>query len=252
MHFTRPPRPLHMHPHCLLLRPICSYVSDFSISPRSRLLDDCPLSMAPKRQQPSSQQDIPPAKRHKKFTPDTFYDRLSKIQLTRRALRELDRRNAHLKPQPLPTVQPICSDTDLGQFARHGGPDLSSLRGVWATLAPKNELMNTDNMDSSDRAVCSELYLAAGLRTLLRHKPPSLPDPGLPTPFSSRILSKATYTPMGTPLPTTCPMPNRPTSTRSDADWQRLGHPCHLHAVTHRKLTISNGPTPCVSRSPQS
>ncbi|ROW07129.1 hypothetical protein VPNG_07370 [Cytospora leucostoma] len=96
--------------------------------------------MALKRQQPSNHKDSPPAKRPRNFKPDTFYDRLSKIHLTHRALREFNRRNAHLQPQSLPTAQPIWSDTDLGQFARHGGPDLSSLRGCRASSMPRRSV----------------------------------------------------------------------------------------------------------------
>ncbi|KAI0399450.1 hypothetical protein F4802DRAFT_37074 [Xylaria palmicola] len=62
------------------------------------------------------------------FSPG-FWDHLSKVWLTPRALRELDRRN---NPQPLPT-EPSAPTSgysiDLARFARHGGPDLHHLRG---------------------------------------------------------------------------------------------------------------------------
>ena len=93
--------------------------------------------------------------------PPAFWDNLSKISLTKRALEELDRRNtqaalnsrpphprshrsitrrvpAELKKssQPLtPVVKYLCHCgtrdlENIKQIARHGGPDLSDIRGV--------------------------------------------------------------------------------------------------------------------------
>ncbi|OAA34875.1 hypothetical protein NOR_08261 [Metarhizium rileyi] len=77
-------------------------------------------------------QGNPPAKKTKttrdnNFSP-TFWDKLSKVWLTPRALRELDRRN---NSHPLlQSVQPLVGTlTELTRFARHGGPDLNHLRG---------------------------------------------------------------------------------------------------------------------------
>ncbi|KAI1746445.1 hypothetical protein F4782DRAFT_524470 [Xylaria castorea] len=64
--------------------------------------------------------------------PPEFWDRLSKIQLTRRALEELDRRTKTKRSPPSPRLAPACTTTtprDLVRFARHGGPDLCDLRG---------------------------------------------------------------------------------------------------------------------------
>jgi hypothetical protein len=60
--------------------------------------------------------------------PPQFWDNLSKVWLTRRALRELDRRNG-TQPPPGPAT-PAVYTTDRARFARHGGPDLRHLRGV--------------------------------------------------------------------------------------------------------------------------
>jgi hypothetical protein len=60
--------------------------------------------------------------------PPEFWDNLSKVWLTRRALRELDRRNS-AQPAPRPAA-PAVSTTDLARFARHGGLALRCLRGV--------------------------------------------------------------------------------------------------------------------------
>ena len=72
----------------------------------------------------------------------TIYDQLSNIKLTRRALKEFDRRN-NLSAKPLTPTAPAlvedptenlptrCGETsiELQRFARTGGPDLSDLKG---------------------------------------------------------------------------------------------------------------------------
>ncbi|KAK3304811.1 uncharacterized protein B0T15DRAFT_363760, partial [Chaetomium strumarium] len=60
--------------------------------------------------------------------PPEFWDNLSKVPLTRRALRELDRRNS-TQPALGPAVPAVCT-AYLARFARHGGPDLRHLRAV--------------------------------------------------------------------------------------------------------------------------
>lgn len=91
------------------------------------------------------------------FPPPAFWDSLSKIWLTKGALKELDRRNTQPVSNPpspcqrayrpvtrrfFTTLKPTqsvydflhsCTPRtlkDLKKFARHGGPDLSDLRGV--------------------------------------------------------------------------------------------------------------------------
>ncbi|KAI1271437.1 hypothetical protein F5Y07DRAFT_404413 [Xylaria sp. FL0933] len=61
------------------------------------------------------------------FSPE-FWDNLSKVWLTPRALRELDRRNS-IRPATEPTTSEDIYSKDLTRFARHGGPDLRHLRG---------------------------------------------------------------------------------------------------------------------------
>ncbi|EFX06348.1 hypothetical protein CMQ_6669 [Grosmannia clavigera kw1407] len=61
--------------------------------------------------------------------PPTFWDSLSRVPLTRRALGELDRRNS-IRGAPGP-AELTASTADLVRFARHGGADLRHLRGVW-------------------------------------------------------------------------------------------------------------------------
>ncbi len=73
--------------------------------------------------------------------PPEFYDRASRVFLTRRAVQELNRHSALLKqrrrfqPRPVDADRSVVSscqrpERDLRLFSRHGGPDLSDLRGV--------------------------------------------------------------------------------------------------------------------------
>jgi hypothetical protein len=101
--------------------------------------------------------------------PAAFWDNLSKVWLTSRALRELDRRStraARSFPRHRQLHRPVTRGAlaertkkeknwqptrpaagvlthytprrlkDIKLFARHGGPDLSDLRGVWITHVP--------------------------------------------------------------------------------------------------------------------
>ena len=84
-----------------------------------------------KRRRDDSQNDqlIPKKSKTSDFSPD-FYDSLSRTWLTRRALRELERRNKNSAPsKPGPTPQ-TPQRSKLAAFARLGGPDLSDIRGV--------------------------------------------------------------------------------------------------------------------------
>lgn len=80
-------------------------------------------------------QDNRQTKRHKSapghraaIFPPSFWDDLSKVWLTTRALRELDRRNKHRPATPEASGR--FATKDLARFARQGGPDLRRLRGV--------------------------------------------------------------------------------------------------------------------------
>ncbi|KAI9791771.1 MAG: hypothetical protein M1816_003581 [Peltula sp. TS41687] len=79
-----------------------------------------------------------------------FYDSLSKLPLTRRALREFNRRN-EAKAGLAPTATSVCSPNQNGRvtvpknsspglrrFARQGGPDLSDLRWCSAKEIPSS------------------------------------------------------------------------------------------------------------------
>jgi hypothetical protein len=124
--------------------------------------NDGPLMARPQnRKRPRANelsQSNPPSKKAKlaresNFSPE-FWDNLSKVWLTPRALRELDRRN---KAQPSPRFAvPELYATKLARFARHGGPDLRHLRGVWFLAA----------CDSQQLTVQSSLPNGRVLRTI--------------------------------------------------------------------------------------
>ncbi|POS73656.1 hypothetical protein DHEL01_v207954 [Diaporthe helianthi] len=70
--------------------------------------------------------------------PHKFWDTLTRVPLCKSALRELDQRNAVIDlavttPTPTPTPTPKQADLDRPQllrYARHGGPELSDIRGL--------------------------------------------------------------------------------------------------------------------------
>ncbi|KAH9883633.1 hypothetical protein F4778DRAFT_766050 [Xylariomycetidae sp. FL2044] len=81
------------------------------------------------------------------FSPE-FWDSLSKVWLTPRALRELDRRNS-IRPSTKPITAEEVYSNDLGRFAGHGGPDLRHLRGC---PEPKPSTMASNYSSRSSRA----------------------------------------------------------------------------------------------------
>lgn len=76
-----------------------------------------------------------------------FWDNLSKVPFCCEALRELDRRT---KTRPLAPVPVLVRTKDLGRFSRHGGPDLTHLRGhrrktdISKKMASRVEAMKRD------------------------------------------------------------------------------------------------------------
>jgi hypothetical protein len=90
--------------------------------------------------------DQPPVAKRQKLSPEkkarsghrppSFWDKLSKIRLSRGALKEFDRRNDQteyspsLLPKPTTTSLPRQDLHKIKRFARHGGPNLAHLRGV--------------------------------------------------------------------------------------------------------------------------
>ncbi|KEY64855.1 hypothetical protein S7711_10778 [Stachybotrys chartarum IBT 7711] len=82
------------------------------------------------------------------FTPE-FWDNLSKVWLTPRALRELDRRN-DAQPAAKPPA-PALYTTDLARFARRGGPDLRHLRGCPQPRDARLKMSSSHSSNSSRR-----------------------------------------------------------------------------------------------------
>lgn len=84
----------------------------------------------PAKRKRSAQSDV-----HTGHRPPGFWDSLSKVHLTRGALREFDRRIAQYgQPSSLVAVHSGASTEprirQLKRFSRHGGPDLTHVRGV--------------------------------------------------------------------------------------------------------------------------
>lgn len=98
----------------------------------------CPKSRPQNRKRQRAEADLAQDDLHslpsKKFKstwehPQAFYDSLSKVSLTRGALRELDRWD-QLKRLTHKPIRQLSSCKDLEQFDLHGGPELGDLRGV--------------------------------------------------------------------------------------------------------------------------
>ena len=118
-----------------------------------------PPSTRKRQRSDRSDRDEGLQKKQKAPSPATFWDNLSKIWLTKRALKELDRRNKASVQHPSQSLRrqrPATRDSrrnsrsiqpatdycsycgpgtlrDIKAFARHGGPDLSGLRSVCAS-----------------------------------------------------------------------------------------------------------------------
>ena len=97
-----------------------------------------PLPQVNEASEPLSKRHKPSYPNSKSLPPAAFWDDLSEIPLTKRALRELDRRNTLSVPKSpqyrrphRPVTRRILAELKL--FAKDGGPDLSGLRGVRVT-----------------------------------------------------------------------------------------------------------------------
>ncbi|ATY62549.1 hypothetical protein A9K55_007579 [Cordyceps militaris] len=99
-----------------------------------------PVFNIQKRKRPNTYDSIQgslPAKRIKSSSvvgkvsnfPPKFWDNLSKVWLTPRALRELDRRKDAQPRTAISAALITATPTNLARFARRGGPDLCHLRG---------------------------------------------------------------------------------------------------------------------------
>lgn len=109
-----------------------------------------PMSNVQNRKRPKQYDttpDSPPAKRIKSTSvvrtasnfPPEFWDNLSKVWLTPRALREKDRRNGARHPATNFRANYSVATT-LARFSRRGGPDLGHLRGVGPTATNQQDV----------------------------------------------------------------------------------------------------------------
>ncbi|MCJ1449624.1 MAG: hypothetical protein MMC23_010146, partial [Stictis urceolatum] len=142
---------------------------------------------ARKRQHPEqTDQNEVPLKRQKASSPAEFWDNLSTIWLTKRALRELDRRNTASIPRPPQSprrYRPVtrafrrnppsllsateylrrCEPRalkDIKAFAKQGGPDLSSLRNH------PEPICNTMSSSQSSRNQGKTLAASSGTKPI--------------------------------------------------------------------------------------
>lgn len=101
-----------------------------------------------KRKQPLSEAELetetllqPPSKKQKveedqqRQTPDPFWDNLSQVWLTRRALREFDRRTVWpaVPAPPHQTGKERVNIEKLKHFAKHDGANIDDIRNVRST-----------------------------------------------------------------------------------------------------------------------
>ncbi|KAF1951348.1 hypothetical protein CC80DRAFT_454356 [Byssothecium circinans] len=135
-----------------------------SPSLRKRRRSD-PLEQTGTSQRPSQQQKL----NHSSASqpPSAFWDSLTKVWLTKRALRELDRRNHQAAPNPSHSPQKTnweaghyadylsrCTPkvfNNIRVFARHGGPDLSGLRGYREPMRRFDPTMTSGQLVRSQR-----------------------------------------------------------------------------------------------------
>jgi hypothetical protein len=78
--------------------------------------------------------------------PPKFWDKLSKVHLTRKAVRELDRRTQARRSRPSHSqrlIQPTNRSRDLARFASRGGPDLGHIKGVSSVARCANNFLTS-------------------------------------------------------------------------------------------------------------
>ncbi|OAA40001.1 hypothetical protein NOR_05995 [Metarhizium rileyi] len=99
------------------------------------------------------------------FSP-TFWDNLTKVWLTRRALRELDRRN-NLSGQPSERTGLVdVLPDDLARFSRHGGPDLRHLQAYpEPSFVPHNMTSRSSSALSQSQRLQSPKATSASSKT---------------------------------------------------------------------------------------
>lgn len=118
----RRPRQYERRPRRNLLSPPSTTPRADRPSKRRRIYQEKESSEPCDQVDEETERDVDP------LCPPKFWDNLSRIPLSRGALKEHDRRNRHIAAAPNPTDSKSIK-YDLTRYARHGGPDLSDLRG---------------------------------------------------------------------------------------------------------------------------
>ncbi|KAL9009738.1 MAG: hypothetical protein Q9173_005261 [Seirophora scorigena] len=121
---------------------------------RKRRLSEVEPETESSSQAPAKQQKLEEHRRHR--TPSSFWDNLSRQWLTRRTLREFDRRTIW-PAAPIPPHRTGKEHIDLAKlkrFARHGGPSLVDIRSYPdpKTPVPSNPTMDSSQSSSRKRA----------------------------------------------------------------------------------------------------
>lgn len=104
--------------------------------------------------------------------PSAFWDNLSQIWLTKSALSELERRNQYIGRQNslaarnwdhytgIHTLEGYKAESlkNIARFARHGGPDISDLRGVRASILNPSTIIQCSYFPSTpNRSILSAI-----------------------------------------------------------------------------------------------
>ncbi|KAJ8126688.1 hypothetical protein O1611_g6951 [Lasiodiplodia mahajangana] len=121
------------------------------------------------------------------FFPPEFYDILPKVDLTRRALRELDRRN-YSQPPTKPITSRESFSKGLARFARAGGPDLQDLRGA-RQICPEPQRNPMAPSRYSERSRPSGDSQSVDPTTV----PTTVPGSILTTPLPPRVRKSSAY-----------------------------------------------------------
>ncbi|KAL8704528.1 MAG: hypothetical protein Q9201_002302 [Fulgogasparrea decipioides] len=132
----------------------------------------------------TKRQKLRDSQRHR--TPSSFWDNLSRQWLTRRTLREFDRRTVW---PTVPTLPHLISNENINlaklkRFARHGGPNLDGIRGY-----PDPQKRRHPTMDSSQSGSRKRTKTGRESGTSSSTRKTSAYDP----PFEQHLIDHGVY-----------------------------------------------------------
>ncbi|KAI0474249.1 hypothetical protein F4859DRAFT_514789 [Xylaria cf. heliscus] len=187
-----------------------------SFMPRPARPSSCEYRLSPRQIPPPNDTREPPLKKrkfhHPSYPPPSFWDNLSKIFLTRNALREWDRRTTEsVLPRPLITrrvarlpIQPAgqylhgCTPRELKRikrFSREGGPDLSDLRGYQyeGNIIPEGSMSSKQTSQGRRKrttiSITTETETATKTKTTIKTKSTGPYDPA----FRQHLIDHGIY-----------------------------------------------------------